>query len=251
MSDTRAQPVPPAPARRRGTGFLRVLGAELYKMAVGPRFWFLAAVVSATLCSFSVLVSGTTGVQTAVIPAGMVGALLAGEEYSHGSIVTTLAAAPGRIRLLLATMTASTLVLGCVAGGTLLLVQWAASPFIDAGLEPMSGSGVAAMICGTITAVVLSNLVGAGLGVLVRSAVRAVVLWSVFIIGIQPVGWLVFQATALLDYLPHSALSLLLGPDAMPASGVLSSLWARYLLAFSWAALVVVPALRKARTVAV
>lgn len=130
-------------------------------------------------------------------------------------------------------------------------MQWVASPFIDAGLEPMSGSGVAAMSCGTITAVVLSNLVGAGLGVLMRSAVRAVVLWSVFILVIQPVGWLVLQTTALLDYLPHSALSLLLGPDAMLASGVLSRLWVRCVLALSWAALVVVPALRKARMVAV
>lgn len=107
------------------------------------------------------------------------------------------------------------------------------------------------MICGTITALVLSDLVGAGLGVLMRSAVRAVVLWSVFILAVQPVGWLLLQSSVLLDYLPPSVLIPLMGSDAMPASGVLSRLWARYVLALSWAALVVIPALRKARTVAV
>ncbi|RLP08877.1 hypothetical protein D7U36_08635 [Propionibacterium australiense] len=238
-------------ARHRGPVFPRVLGAELYKMAVGPRFWFLLAVVSATLGVFSVLVSGTTGVQTAVIWAGMVGALLTGEDYSHGSIVTTLSAVPGRARLLLAKMTASTLAVGCAAGCTLLLVQLIASPFIDAGLEPMAGPGVVAMICGTITALVLSNLVGAGLGVLMRSAVRAVVMWSVFILAIQPVGWLLFQSSMLLDYLPHSALTLLMGTEAMPSPGPLSQLWLRYLLAVSWTAPVVVLAFRRARTIAV
>ncbi|WP_316669519.1 hypothetical protein [uncultured Propionibacterium sp.] len=251
MPDVRPRQASLAMARRGGPVFLRVLGAELYKMAVGPRFWFLLAVVSAILCLFSVPVSGTTGVQSAVIPAGMVGALLTGEDYSHGSTVTTLSAVPGRARLLLAKMTASALAVGSVAGGTLLLVQWVAGPFVDAGLEPMAGSGVAVMIFGTVTALVLTNLVRAGLGVFMRSAVRAVVLWSVFILGIQPVGWLLLQSSMLLDYLPHSVLILLMGSDAMPASGVLSQLWARYVLALSWAALVVVSALRKARTVAV
>jgi ABC-type transport system involved in multi-copper enzyme maturation permease subunit len=139
--------------------------------------------------SFDPVNSGFTGLALAQLAAAALGALVVTGEFSSGLIRTTLAAAPGRVRLVAAKALVFTLA-ALVIGEVLALVTFLAGQAMLHGPAPRDtlaspGAARAVVLAGAYLALI--GLIGMGAGLIVRHSAGAIAAAAGVILVLPPI----------------------------------------------------------------
>lgn len=168
----------------------------------------------------------------------LLGVLVVGTEFRHGTIGSTLIFTPSRLRL----VTSKAAAVAFVATVTAVAVELVSLSFGFAFLESSGvtttvGTGdIAASIAGVIVVTILYAMAGVGLGLAVRDqtfAIGSALVWMLVIEGVIPI---VLRKAWLFKWLPGGAANAVLGiadppPDLLPAwAGALALLGAAGIL---------------------
>lgn len=165
-----------------------------------------------------------TGANLAVLIIGVVGVLVGSREFTSGLIRTSLAASPGRLRILAAKVVAflamsvpAALVSVCGA----FFVGMAVLGAEDAATASLGDSGVLRAVLGTAAYLVGIGLIGIALGVLLRSTASGIglLVGGILIAPSLLQALLPDSVSGALKYLPSQAAgsftSVTAGPDAL------------------------------------
>jgi hypothetical protein len=220
----------------------------------------LGGVMAALIVSLSNIqdVSGESGgrlvLSSGGIAAGilslLLGIVMAGGEYRHGTILPTLFATPNRARVTYASALASG-VAGAIVGAASVAVSFAVGlPLFAVRDIPLALSSVelAGIAIGGIAFAALSAVFGAALGALLRSQVLALTLAMLVLFVVEPVitglvsGYQRYSLTGVRVALTGGA-----AESAGAATGGLPSIWLAALLWIGYTAALVVVAATLAR----
>ena len=148
---------------------------------------------------------------------GVIGALNLTSEYSHNTIRATFAAAPQRIRVLIAkalVTLASTMIAAAVIEAITFLVGSVILSSRDADVT-LDGSDKAAMIGAVLLAGLLA-LLGYGLGLLIRNSPATVTILILWPLLLENIARGVLSAAGVEDgtpWLPYQSAILMANPD--------------------------------------
>ena len=148
---------------------------------------------------------------------GVVGALNLTSEYSHNTIRVTFAAAPQRVRVLLAKVVVTIAITAVIAAVTVTICYFVGTIILDNRDVKVivDGEDKVAMMCTVVLSMLLAAL-GYGLGLIIRNSpatVALVILWPLLLENI---------ANAVLDaagidnptpWLPYQSAIVMLNPD--------------------------------------
>ena len=175
------------------------------------------------------------------------GILSLGGEFRHGTITSTLLAAPRRPLLVGAKLAAIALTGLIFAGVVLALAVAIAVPWLaGTGYHPQLGDGEFWLqLLGNFLVLVLYGLIGFGVGVLIRNQIVAIVLSIVWVYILEPIIQLVTArwVKPVAPYLPSSAASSLervfVPPGTQNAEFLphFLPMWAGGLVLLAWALL--------------
>jgi ABC-2 type transport system permease protein len=206
-----------------------VLRAEVTKIITYPTTVLAVVVVFSLNTAFGVLIA-TDAVRIAagdrIVRLGDLGGVLltpayafvliavfaAGTEYQGGQLRVTLAAVPGRARLLAGKLSALLIVVVpaavvCVLPGRLIAAS--------GGQPPSSPGSLVAALSGWVMVYTALSIIAFGLGVLMKSVVAPVALLTL----VPLLAWTgVFQLPEVVRMLPHDASLSLLGTPTSPAT---------------------------------
>lgn len=198
-----------------GISFGGVLRSELSKLKALRTTWWLSliAIGLGTFIAGSVAVSyrsfggsgdelalaeqGTAGAYFAMILLGSLGAIAMTTEYSTGAIRSSLTAVPRRTTLLIAKAFALTLwsagvTLVMMLLGHLAVVLFSGELSLTA---PFQDTEILSMYGATGLVVVLTTLMGFGLGVFLRSSAGAIVVLTLILFVVQMVLAIMYGVT--------------------------------------------------------
>lgn len=214
-----------------------LIAAELLKVRTTRALWVAALVVLAYAVLGPVLVAVAPGdasvptlepallaesLRTPARLAGgallLIGLLAATGEFGHGTVITTRLAEPRSTRVLLAKVTALSVV-GLAFGVLLALVSMGATAALLAArgvdVEPL-GHGVPRLVGTLVMLTALHAALGVAIGSLLRNtaaAVGIVLMWAFVVEGVVPV---VARKPEMVNWLPSGAVSQVLAEQPMP-----------------------------------
>lgn len=220
-----------------GLSFLGVLRSEFTKLlALRTTFWLSLisvglAVLIAVAVAFTIqdgddeawVAEGSmVGVWFAMMLLGSLAVIAMTTEFTSGAVRSSLAAVPRRNTLYLAKSLATAAFIGLVTAVIVVLCHLVVVIFTDSVSlgAPFSNSDVLHMQLTNWVAVVLTALLGVGLGALLRSSAGGIVVLTVFLFVLQTVlfiAWGIMQADwleTLLDYEYASLIETFTDPNA-------------------------------------
>jgi ABC-type transport system involved in multi-copper enzyme maturation permease subunit len=173
----------------------------------------------------------------------VIGILIVTNEYRHGTIMTTFLAAPRRLRVLAAKLTASALVGLVFALLAVTVTLLVALPWLSARGDALSVDGQLLEAVGRVlVSFVLTAVIAAAVGAIIQSQVGALVGWFVWLLVVESlIGVLsgllfteVGEPDPISKFLPGSSLGGIVGGEG--SEYVLRSGWS-ILLALGYATL--------------
>ncbi len=237
---------------------MRLLGSELVKLRTIRTSWVLL-LASVLLCGIAAAgFVGSGAVDSDELDRALslgqaasfgntftavIGILIVTSEYRHGTIMTTFLAAPQRVRVLAAKLSAAAIAGLAFAVAALLVTALVALPWLSARGDSLPLDGQALEAVGrVVVAFVLTAVVAAAVGAIVQSQVGALVGWFVWILVVESLitvlSGLLFTEVGEPDpiskFLPGSSLGGIVGGEG--SEFVLPAGWS-ILLALSYAAL--------------
>ncbi|MEU7768571.1 ABC transporter permease [Nocardia sp. NPDC049190] len=175
------------------------------------------------------------GLAVVVLAAAVFGAVAAGGEYQHHTMPVTALFSADRDRL----AAAKFLVTGCFAVATAFLVELVAlAPLLGIGRGKFDFTAeLVAVLGGGLLAAVCWSLIGASVGILLRSSVTAV--WSLlgWIIVAEPLLWLIARGIGMAEsvtLLPVSATIATVAVGSYPDSDFLAPSPAAVVVLLLW-----------------
>ena len=198
-----------------GLSFGGVMRSELIKLkALRTTWWlsliaiglsvFIAGAVALSYRSFggggseiSLAEQGTAGAYFAMILLGSLGAIVMTTEYNTGAIRSSLTAVPRRTTLLLAKAVALTIWSAGVTLVMMILGHLAVVLFSGelSFTAPFQDTEILGMYAATGMVVVLTTLMGFGLGVFLRSSAGAIVVLTLILFVVQMVLSIMYGVT--------------------------------------------------------
>ncbi len=174
----------------------RLLAAELLKLRLTPTIWWITG-FSLVLPTIIMLLFNVKDVATGKDVASLLGwagisgyltlllgAVFATAEFTHKTIVPTLLATPQRMKVIGAQLIA--LVLWSLAIGLVSVAIVTALTVIRTGLHDISLSLLLGSYLGSFAYIVLSALLGMGIGLLTKNQVATVGAVLVWFAGVDP-----------------------------------------------------------------
>jgi hypothetical protein len=213
------------------------LGVLVLVLAVGQQAFDLAGADLAGALTSSI------GEYTLLAP--LLGALVAGADHRHGTIVPTVRAEPRRGRvavasLLVAAATAAAVAAACALLGAAIALPWLAAQDVPIG-EVLADPDLWWRALGQTAVVVVMSLVGAALAILMRGVLGPVL---VLIGAILVQGTLAaFGPPSLIRWMFHPSVTALTDPTAITAVPV----WQPVLIVLGVLGVLVTAALLSAR----
>lgn len=246
-----------------GLSFLGTLRSEFAKLlALRTTFWL--SLISVGLCLLiAVAVAATTqdgdeevwvaqgavvGLWFAMMLLGALSVISMTTEFTSGAVRSSLTAVPRRSMLYLAKSLATATFIGLVTVVIVVLNHLTVVLFTDAVSlgAPFSNSDVLHMYLTNWSAVVVTSLLGLGLGALLRSSAGGIVVLTVFLFVLQTVlfiAWGIMQADwleTLLDYEYASLIETYTNPEATDPGplfgGIGMLIWAAVPFGLGWLA---------------
>lgn len=264
-----AQGTSPEQAQRRfesdpslsGLSFPGVLRSEFAKLlALRTTFW-LSSIAIGFAALFAVAVAATTqagdeetwvaqgavvGIWFAMLLLGALSVISMTTEFTSGAVRSSLTAVPRRSTLYLAKALATAVLIGLITAVIVVLCHLVVALFTDSvGLgAPFSNSDVLHMYLSNWAAVVVTSLLGLGLGALLRSSAGGIVVLTVILFVLQTVlfiVWGIMQADwiqDLLDYEYASLIETFTNPEATDPGplfgGIGMLIWAAVPFGLGW-----------------
>lgn len=248
-----------------GLSFLGTLRSEFAKLlALRTTFWL--SLISVGLCLLiAVAVAATTqdgdeevwvaqgavvGLWFAMMLLGALSVISMTTEFTSGAVRSSLTAVPRRSMLYLAKSLATATFIGLVTVVIVVLNHLTVVLFTDAVSlgAPFSNSDVLHMYLTNWSAVVVTALLGLGLGALLRSSAGGIVVLTVFLFVLQTVlfiAWGIMQADwleTLLDYEYASLIETFTNPESSDPGplfgGIGMLIWAAVPFGLGWLAFV-------------
>lgn len=246
-----------------GLSFLGTLRSEFAKLlALRTTFWLSLISVGLSLL-IAVAVAATTqdgdeevwvaqgavvGLWFAMMLLGALSVISMTTEFTSGAVRSSLTAVPRRSVLYLAKSLATATFIGLVTVVIVVLNHLTVVLFTDAVSlgAPFSNSDVLHMYLTNWSAVVVTALLGLGLGALLRSSAGGIVVLTVFLFVLQTVlfiAWGIMQADwleTLLDYEYASLIETYTNPEATDPGplfgGIGMLIWAAVPFGLGWLA---------------
>lgn len=239
------------------TELLPALRSELRKILGFPGIGWVAAVVAGAALISTLAAALTAGpldptgepatgaasiglypaFGVAALAAAVLGVFGTAGEYWNGGMPTTVLFTPNRDRL-----AAAKLALPAAAGLAAAVLTALIGIGVLAGLgrgKVDVGWSLAAVFGGGLFAAVCWAVIGAGLGLALRSVAGALAVLLGWLVLLEPLIWLVaraVEAEGLVALLPGSATISVVAVGALPESGFLAPTPAAYVVLLLWAA---------------
>ena len=229
----------------------RVMRGELYRVVTTRSVWFLVGAELLIVALFSLLV-GVPGVQTAVLLAGMLGAVIAGAEYSSGALLMTLVAVGRRGLLFWARVLCAVLAAALPAFVLMVVLVLVRNPYLHfaqdgsgGAIGPLGTGEALLLVCRGAFVLALAGLIGASLAVIAKSVSVAVIILAlcfglgqmlaIMVPTLFSGGQFALIAPDWVNaILPSAVLTRLLGGDFASGTGLLDALPLTVLLALAW-----------------
>ncbi len=174
----------------------RLLSAELLKLRLTPTVWWISG-FSLLLPTVIMLVFKVSDVHTGKDVASLLGwagisgyftlllgAVFATAEFTHKTIVPTLLATPQRMKVITAQLVA--LILWSVGIALVSIAIVTILTIVRTGLHDISLSLLLGSYLGSVAYIVLSALLGMGIGILTKNQVATVGAILVWFAGVDP-----------------------------------------------------------------
>jgi ABC-2 type transport system permease protein len=183
-----------------------------------------AAVADSPRMLVGPIAASMEGVQYARFAVGVLGVLVATQEYSSGLVRWTFAAVPARVPVLAAKALVVTAVTTLLAAPTVPVAFLAGQAMLGSSGLPLGAPGAARALVGAVGQLVAIALLGLALGTLLRSAAGAV---GTLVLGVAILPGLLDVAPGdLAGFTPGRAGESMMTAEhlgALPAAGVLAA----------------------------